>query len=90
MNGNIKETIRYALDWLGIAVQQKIDSVFRLDDVLPNNQLLALIATNLGLKPLHWKFGSPAGILHSLGEFKALFLKPDRHIEVVNTLVKRH
>src|SRR5262249_23641628 len=57
-----------AFDPHRVAAEEEVDLVLDLDDVLPDDQLLALVLANLGLETLDRQLGAAGSFLHRLGE----------------------
>ena len=70
-----------AFDRLRVATDEEVDTVLGLDDLLPDDQLLALILANLGQETLDSQLGAAGNCLLGLGDLEALLLKRDGSIQ---------
>ena len=86
----IEESGRLAFDSLREATDEKVDPVLGLDDLLLEDQLLALVLANFGQETLHAQLGAAGRTLQRLGPLEAGFLKRDDSIQVLNPFVERH
>ena len=58
MQVQIEESRRIAFDRLREATDEEVDAVFGLDDILPDDQLLALVLANFGQETLNTQLGA--------------------------------
>ena len=74
----------------GKRLSEEVDTVLGLDDLLPNDQLFALVLANLGLETLDRQRGAAACFHLGLGDLEALLLKRDDLIQSLKPFVERH
>ena len=90
VNVQIEESRGHAFDRLREAIDEEVDTVLDLDDLLPDDQLFALVLANLGLETLDSQLGAAACFLLGLGDLEALLLKLDGFIQSLKPFVERH
>src|SRR5262249_28411122 len=90
VDGQIVEPCRRAFDRLWEAIGKEVDAVLGLDDLLPDDQLLALVPVHLGLEPLDRQFSVAAGFLPGPGGFEACLEQLDGPVQGLHAGVERH
>ena len=84
------ESRRPAFDWHREAIDEVVDTVLGLDDIRPDDQLLALVLANLGLETLDSQQVAAGRIRAGLGDLEAVLVKLDNSIQVLKPSVERH
>jgi len=76
----LEEIHLLAFDWLWITTSEKINSVFRFNQFLLDDQLFTLVLTNFSLKTLNGQFCSPRCFFIGFGNLETSLLKSDGDI----------
>ena len=84
------ESRRHAFDRLREAIDEEVDTVLGLDDILINDQLLALVLANFGLETLDSQQVAAGSFQPGLGDLEAMLLKLDNSIQILKPSVERH
>ncbi len=85
----VRKVPRHAFDRLREATGEEVDPVLDLDDLLLNDQLVALVLANVGLETLDCQLGAAGCFLPGLGDLEALLLKLDGLIQNLKPFVER-